>query len=257
MRARLFFLMVAAAAGCNDPVYLDQHHPLETRVAAMGGYADDFDLFVVPVRLPYGFEARAMQQETMRLGLMMPVPWARLSDFDIEINWTMKNLDNQAVDASFFMDGGNEFGDYAPQRYYNPLVPAANQVLPPDLVAISPTHLQANEIRSGVIREDDIHEMAIDLEAITRYPSPGDIAGTPFIVRNHDSTVTNLGLEGVPKTDVTPAMVRFAFHLAAGGHVALDYSVRIRDHVGKLAPITAPRLYVSTAALLVGPAPTK
>ena len=220
----------------------------------MGGFANDFDLFVVPVRLPYGFEARAKLAEQMKLGLMQPVPWVQIGDFDIEVSWTMKNLDNAAVDASFLMDGGNEFGDYNPQRYFNPAVPANEQVLPPDLVGGAPQHLLANEIRSGVIREDDIHEMAIDLEAITRYPSPGNVAGTPFIVRTHDSQVSPLGLEGVPKNDVTPQMVRFIFQLSASGHVALDYSVRIRDHVGKLAPMTAPRLYVSTAAVLPAPA---
>jgi len=41
-------------------------------------------------------------------------------------------------------------------------------------------------------------------------------------------------------------MVRYSFSLSANGHVVLDYSVRVRDHAGKLALPTDKNLYVKT-----------
>ena len=80
------------------------------------------------------------------------------------------------------------------------------------------------------------HEAALDLEAITRYPDP---AATCWRRRSRSSSTTRtrvaVGLESIPPNDVTPAMVRYAFTLSADGHVALDYTVRVRDHSGKLA----------------------
>src|SRR5215831_19082557 len=118
MRARLLsFMVVAAAVGCNDPVYIMQNRPLETLSDGMGGFGDDVALFVVPVRMPSNADMRSMDNETMRLGLMMPVPWAGVRDFDIELQWTVKNLDKQEVDAKFILNGGNEFGDYVPANF--------------------------------------------------------------------------------------------------------------------------------------------
>ena len=68
------------------------------------------------------------------------------------------------------------------------------------------------------------------------------------MVIEHRSTVSRIGLEGVPPNDVTPAHVRYAFTVNADAHVILDYSVRVRDHNGKLAKPTDKDLYVNAAA---------
>lgn len=254
MRARLLSLIVAAASGCNDPVFIEQHRPLETRTDPMMGFVPDIDLFVLPVRRPNQRERQALDQEQMRLGLMQPVPWAATRDFDIELEWVVKNLDNTAVDALFIVNGGNEFGDYVPAAFIDPNVPVDEQPPPPNLYGGAPMHLAGNEIRTGVLREDDLHEAAIDLEAITRYPDPAGATATPFEVINHNSQLSKVGLDAVPLNDVTPAMVRYVLTLSANGHVVLDYSVRVRDHSGKIASATATNLYVPTDATLMPPA---
>jgi hypothetical protein len=255
MRARLLSFIVVAAAGCNDPVYIQQHRPLETRADPMnGGFAADVDLFVLPVRTPTNAEQRALDQEQMRLGLMQPVPWAGARDFDIQLQWAIKNLDAQPVDALFIVNGGNEFGDYDPAAFIDPNVPEDEQPPPPNLYGGAPMHLAGNEVRTGVLREDDLHENAIDLEAITRYPDPAGVAATPFEVIEHNSQLSKVGMDAVPLNDVIPAMVRYAITLSATGHVVLDYSVRVRDHSGKIAAADAQNLYVPTDAQLAPPA---
>ncbi len=255
MRARLWLLGVVTACGCNNPTFLSERRPLETTPAAMGGgFQDDVDLYVLPVRRPNQAERRALTQEQQQLGLMMPVPWAGTRDFDIEVEWSMKNLDAMPVHASFQMNGGNEYGDYVPSLYIDPTAAPENQTPPPPLLGGTPIDLAAGEVRDGVFREDDMKEAALNLEAITRYPDPAGVMATPFMVIEHNSQLSSIGRASVPKNDVTPAYVRYAFTLSADGHVALDYTVRVRDYSGKLASPTAMNLYVNTTPMLAPPA---
>ena len=73
------------------------------------------------------------------------------------------------------------------------------------------------------------------------------------MVIEHRSSVSGIGLEGVPANDVTPAHVRYAFTLNADAHVIMDYAVRVRDHNGKLAKPTDKNLYVNPAATVAPP----
>jgi hypothetical protein len=254
-RAR-FLLLVVTAAGCNDPTYLSERRPLETHPAlspSMTGYADDSDLYVLPVRRPTPDERTALAGEQRRRNLPMPVPWAGTRDFSIEIEYSVKNLESRPVQAFFKLDGGNEFGDYVPAAYIDPNANPEDQVTPPSLQGGSPIELAANEVKPGVFREDQLDEAAIDLEAIIRYPNPNAVRDAPFIVIEHLSSASALGLEFVPSGDVTPAMVRYRFTLSADGHVVADYSVRVRDRSDKLATPGARGLFVSTAGALAPP----
>jgi hypothetical protein len=256
MRRMLF--TIVALAGCNNPTYLPEHRPLETQVNMMmgaqnNGLQTDTDLYVIPVRRPSQDEMRALTAEQNQKGLMMPVPWVGTRDFDIEIAYSLKNLDATPVKVQLQLSGGNEFGDYVPANYVDLTANAEDQVPPPPLMGGTPIDLAANETKAGVFREDDIYEASLDLEAITRYPDPAAVMSAPFVVIVHNSTASRVGLENIPPNDVTPAMVRYNFSLSANGHVVLDYSVRVRDHAGKLALPTDKNLYVKTDAVLAPP----
>jgi hypothetical protein len=257
MRSRLLFTVVALT-GCNTPTFLPEHRPLETVQDAMGGgYAADTDLYVFPVRQPTGDERKASQAEQRSLGLMMPVPWVGTRDFAVQIQYSLKNLSNQPVTAFLTANGGNEFGDYVPDLYIDPTENAEDQTPPPPLLGGSPIDLAPNETKQLVFREDQIAEASLDLEAITRYPSGGDIIATPFMVIAHDSSASRIGLDAIPQKDVTPLMVRFQLALSANGHVACDYNVRVRilgNPDDKLSTSTTRGNYVSTAAMLAPPA---
>jgi hypothetical protein len=253
-----YLVVILSISGCNTPSYLNQHRPLETTAAAMGGgYAADTDLYVLPVRRPTQEERTALQNEQRSRGLMMPVPWVGTRDFALQIEYSIKNLDDHTVTAYFSANGGNEFGDYNPALYINMAANVEDQTPPPPLIGGSPIVLQKGETKEGVFREDQINEESLDLEAITRYPSNGDIMATPFMVIAHDSTASRIGLESVPKTDVTPLWVRYQFNLSADGHVVCDYNVRVRvlgNPDDKLSSPTARGLFVSTAAMVTPPA---
>lgn len=253
-------LGVLALAACNEPVYLQETRPLEAVTAEMVGDGPalftDSDLYVLPVRKPTQKEAAALQAEQQKLGLPMPVPWAGERDFDIEIEWSIKNLDTQTVSSRVTLNGGNEFGDYVQSLYVDPNAAADDAPAPPNLLGSDELiPMAAGAVRSGVFREDELREAGLDLEVITRYPPPNAGLNAPFIAIEHNSTASSVGLENIPKGDVTPAMVRFAIRFEATGHAALDYVIRVRENGtpgNKLAP-GGKDLYVSTAAVLPAP----
>ena len=89
--------------GCNQPVFIAENRPALGRGAASSAGSasepvlSDTDLFVLPVHKPIATDqAKALKAEQTQLGLMMPVPWAGLRDFEIEIDWTLKNLELHA-----------------------------------------------------------------------------------------------------------------------------------------------------------------
>jgi hypothetical protein len=221
----------------------------------MMGYASGTDLYVLPVRQPTAREQQALVDLQQKLMLPDQVAWAQARDFDIEIEYSVKNLDTQKLTAFVYLDGGNEFGDYQPNKYINPNDPN-QQTPPPHLVSSEPYMVEVGATVTGVFREDEETEAALDLEAITRYPSNGNLAGTPFMVILNRSNVSSLGRDSVPPNDITPAHVRYQLTVAADGHAVLDYTVRVRDHNGKLAKPTDMNLYVPTDAMLTPPAGT-
>jgi hypothetical protein len=254
MRAGVLLLILAGAWGCNDPVYLAGWTTLETQPAAMGGgFAPATALYVLPVRQPTDKERQALDAETEKRGLMMPVPWAARRDFDVEIQYSLTNLDDKPLKVFVTLDGGNEFGDYVPDAYIDPTVDVNDQTPPPHLMGGEPFDVAAGATLTGVFREDELREAALDLEAITRYPDGGDVLATPYRVLVRRSDVSDIGLGSIPPLDVTPAQVRYAFTVTADGHVQLAYSVRVRDHNKKLGPAGKPGNYVSEDATLAPP----
>jgi hypothetical protein len=248
MAARRLSLLALCGVltACNSPTYFPG-----TRALVSQAGSGDTDLFVVPVRKPTREEQAALVAEQMRLALPQPAAWAGLRDFDIEMHWSLHNDDMTGTNtATLSLNGGNEFGDYEPALFIDPLAPAEDQVPPPPLMGGTPLTLQGGETRTGVFREDQLAEAGIDLEAIVRYPPAGGGIATPFIVIEHLSSLSQAGLDGVPPKNPTAAMVRLQLTLASTGNVTAEYSVRVRDHSGKLAHIGDMNLYVSTAAML-------
>src|SRR5581483_10629304 len=129
----ILVLSFGIATGCNDPTYLQETRPLDTQMpmAMMGmaanGAQTDTALYVLPVRRPSMSERQSLQTEQMKKGLPMQVPWAATRDFDIEIEWSLKNLESTPTTTSLTLLGGNEFGDYQPMLFVNPNANAEDQ----------------------------------------------------------------------------------------------------------------------------------
>src|SRR4051812_26885662 len=159
MRAGVFVL-VLAAVGCNNPVYLAETGPIETQPGMMGGYQPATALYVLPVRQPTDVERMALGELQQRLMLPSEVPWAQARDFDIEIQYSVKNLETTKVIVFVTCDGGNEYGDYVPGAYIDPTQNAEDQTPPPPLLSSAPLEIAPGGTVTGVFREDDFQESA-------------------------------------------------------------------------------------------------
>ena len=213
MRAGLL-VIVLAAYGCNDPTYLGENAPIETQPAMMGGgFAPATGLYVLPVRQPTQTERQALQKLQQQLMLPDAVPWAQARDFDIEIEWSVKNLDSMKATVIVALDGGNEFGDYVPGAYIDPNANAEDQTPPPDLLDDGAArHRSGRDVvgrlprgRSAGVGDRSRSDHALSRRAATRWRR-----------RSWSSSIArasrSIGLEGVPPNDVTPAHVRYAVH---------------------------------------------
>ena len=101
---------------------------------------------------------------------------------------------------------------------------------PPSLAGGIPMQVAANGTLSGVLREDQLREASLDLEAISR----GMINpfAAIFNVNEADPTVL-VGGVAVPQ-DAVSEMIRYDITLQANRHMILEYTIRVRDQRGIL-----------------------
>lgn len=179
MRKILFISLVAACSN-NAPQYVN--------CAPMGATPLDSCRFVageddgtgntaragqlhVPVMPIADWEAadRARQMELQaEVDMTNPgvvVPVVRLEHYDISVEWIVRNL--EMADGSFRVDlnGANEEA-----AYDNSMIMRADDEdpPPPPLAGDIPTDIGPLGTISGVFREDQLREAAIDLDQITR-----------------------------------------------------------------------------------------
>jgi hypothetical protein len=230
----------ALAAGCNDPTYIPGAKTLATMADAMGMIASDSDTFIVPIRRPNAAEQTARQDEQQAKMLPMAVPWVGVRSLPVQVQYTIKNVDSVPAKAFFTASGGSEFGIYNPADFVDPNDPEA--IAPPPLLGGTPIDLAPGESRTLTFREDDVAEAAVDVEAIVRYPGPGDQT-IPFQVLTRRSDVDPIGTQMIPKDNVTPQMIIFTFTLAADAKVTAEYDVRVRNIDNRLSPAGMGPLY--------------
>ena len=228
-------LLAPLLTGCdiNTPTYFPGGQVLE-----VGGTAPDgtprpggaTDNFTLAFRAPNADEQGALAAEAARLGFV--TPWLRRSDIAIEISYTITNLDDQPGTAQVIVDGADEFTNYdsaAIQAYLDmALAGMDNETVVLPLVQGAPVMLSPHQVVQGLVREDDLAEAELDLDAIGRWMAP---AAAVLINR---SEVNAVGLDMVPAAEVVPALFRLAITFSASTHMSFQYVVRVRDGAGRL-----------------------
>jgi hypothetical protein len=244
--ARMLGLVAVAslAAGCevNNPTYYPSTGPVRLEVGTDdgSGMTKTVDLTTIEPswRAPNAAEQTSLMNDSQRLGFA--VPWLRQSETAIELTFTLKNLDDKAAVAQLAVDGANEITSYDTAAIQAALDAAAaaagvknEQVVLPLYQAV-PITLMPQQSYQGVVREDDFHEMAIDLDAMGRWMAP------PAAVLINRSEVNPIGLDMVPKNVVTPSLFRVGIAFSADAHVTCDLVLRVRDQADRLDSGDAP-----------------
>jgi hypothetical protein len=237
----MIVVLGALVACANDPVYLPQTTTLE------GGVPDATGM-TMPVKssLQIPFKPETMADMTARMDLTtklgVDVPYIKVGDVDLEVEWTVQNLDNMPGSFMIGVNGANEVFAYDPTLIV--VDPNDDEAPPtPDLAGDIPTDIGANQTLSGTIREDQLLEAAIDLDQITRgnmNPFAANLTVSKNIASFQPMTALDPTMPDLVQMPTGPEIPRAAFRgfiridvvFTPNRHMEMTYTVRARDHRG-------------------------
>lgn len=230
LRALLPVWLAGAGACVNTPDYIGPREALEVGIPDPNAPGETIDeattQLVLPVRLETMDEAMERAEAAMDLGV--DVPFVDIDDLSISIEWTIKNLADQAGQARIHVNGGNERFAYVPDNF---IVDPDDDTPPPPLLGNVPIEVPASASVSGVFREDQLVEAAVDLELITR----GGLNPFAALLQFHgdlDELSDENGMT-VPRS-AFGHLVQYDLRFLANRHMVFEYEIRVRDHAGIL-----------------------
>ncbi|HUO66871.1 MAG TPA: hypothetical protein VMV37_04995 [Gammaproteobacteria bacterium] len=269
MRSAIYGLVLVSSlvgACANDPIYLNGSSSMEA------GQDDGTGMPVVakqslmlPIKPETKTDAAARAKLAASLGVM--VPYVKVGDIDVEIEYTITNLDTNPGQAFIDLNGANEYYIYDPSMLNYTPPGSDDPIVTPPLAGNIPIDMEASGTYSGVFREDQYETASIDLDEVTQgnynpYTAILNIAKNEpsFGVLSPSILLTTCVMQPIPAasqalcasceanpddpscgsqpTGMTIPRAAFAeiirvdlvFHPST--HMKLDYNVRIRDHRG-------------------------
>lgn len=222
-RSASIAMIAAALAACGeDPSYIDSRALIEVGIPDSGITTATAQVFL-PMRLERPNEL--MRRADLAALYGVQVPYVKLEDIDVSLEWTVRNLSASDGTARVQMNGGNEWFYYVPLNF---VIDPEEDEEPPPLVGDIPLIVPAQGTLSGVFREDQLAEAARDLELITRG------ATNPFaaMLQPHVDVVSfpdsATGTE-IPE-QAFAHLVQYDVILEADQHMVLEFVLRVRDH---------------------------
>lgn len=219
MRTLVIVSLLGAAACASDPRYVVPREALEIG-APDSELAAATTSLVLPVRLEE--EQEAEERAALAAALGVEVPYVTLEDFAVSIEWSIRNLSDQDGTARLVVNGANEYFAYVPDAF---VVDPEEEEAPPPLLGDVPIAVPALSTVTGVLREDDVYEAAIDLELISR----GGVNPFTALLRiDEELESIDAGGQALP-LEAFASLVRFDLSFSADRHMVLEYAVRVRD----------------------------
>jgi hypothetical protein len=187
----------------------------------------------------------AMIRATRTAELGIEVPYVKLGDIEVSVEWTITNLTDTESTALVELDGATEFFEYDPDMIVLSLDDDAPPT--PGLDGNIPLHIGPNGTLSGLFREDQVREASIDLEQVTR-GNVNPFAATLRVNKNDAEIRPFLPFDPmdpeagpVPDPNAIPIpreafanMIRIDLVFTPSTHMRLDYNVRVRDVRGEM-----------------------
>jgi hypothetical protein len=226
-------------AGCaNDPLYLPAPMTMEAGTRDTTGMLTEAK---ASLQLPIKAETASdlMKRTALAAKLGIEVPYVKVGDLEIEVEWTIKNPGTMPGQAKIQLNGANELFVYDPTLIV--LDPDDEEAPPtPGLDGDIPINVAAGGTVTGLFTEDQLREASIDLDQVTR----GNI--NPF---RATLTVSKNATSFQPMTLADPAnpmdmpvpvgppipreafaaMTRIDLVFKPNTHMVLEFNVRVRD----------------------------
>ena len=241
---RAIALSVLLVGCANDPVYLQAPMTMEAGTDNGTGMLSQAQ---ASLQLPIKTETAAdkAKRDALAAQLGVDVPYVRIGDLEIDVEWTIKNLDTMPGQAKIQLNGANELFSYDPTLIN--LAPPDDEEAPktPGLDGDIPIDVPGGGSVSGLFTEDQLREASIDLDQVTR----GNV--NPFravltVSKNAPSfqplDAPNPADPNFMQTPLGPPIPREAFAemirvdlvFKPSTHMTLDFNVRVRDVRGIL-----------------------
>ncbi|MBK9031715.1 MAG: hypothetical protein IPL61_10390 [Myxococcales bacterium] len=220
---------LAASACASDPQYIPGPAAIEVGVDTGDPTMPPSTVATASVTLPIKPETMPamLERQARETELGIELAYVRLGDLDVSIEWTVKNLAMAEAGVKVKIDGGNQFFYYVPLNF---VIDPDEDETPPSLAGGIPMRVPAGGTLSGVVREDQLREASLDLEAISR--GMVNPFAAMFNINEDDPTVLVAGVP-VPQ-DAVSQMIRYDISVEADQHVVLEYTLRVRDQRGIL-----------------------
>ncbi|MEO8702178.1 MAG: hypothetical protein ABI867_19195 [Kofleriaceae bacterium] len=247
MRSLILGLVVAGCA--NDPVYVDcaqLAEPSVTCIPLEAGQDDGTGMAVAEAKaslsLPVNTETAddAAERATRATALGVDVPYVKLGDIEVGVEWTITNLSEDPGDARIELNGATEYFVYDPDL----IVLSDDDEAPPTppLDGDVPIHIDAGATVTGIFREDQVREASIDIDQVTR-ANVNPFAATLTVNKNAQTIQPMLPIDP-DMPDVGPMidpnaipipreafaqMIRVDLVFKPSAHMILNFQVRVRD----------------------------
>lgn len=231
---------LASLAGCvNDPLYIQAPMTIEAGVVDMttGMLSQGKASLQLPIKTETAADAMTRMTLAGKLGVM--VPYVKVGDLELDVEWTIQNPGTQAGHAKVELNGANEFFSYDPSIIM--LDPGNDEAPPtPGLAGDVPLDVPAGGQISGIFTEDQLREASIDLDQVTR-GNVSPFRATLTVSKNAASfqpmTPPMPMVMNYMQTPVGPPVPREAFAemtridlvFKPDTHMTLDFNVRVRD----------------------------
>lgn len=161
------------------------------------------------------------------------LPWVERGELEIQVDFTLSNLDDDEHDIDVTVNGANEFNEYVP----------GVQVIEEDAV---PLHAQwerrytlAPKSRiSDTVREEDLDEAAVDLATVVNGAPNSD----EVVYFENKSATDERSKKYIPEIIPGLVAVRMGIRTNQAAPILLEASVRVRDVGDKLADDDDPKM---------------
>jgi hypothetical protein len=240
-------LVGVVACNANDPVYIQAPMTLEAGMpdpAGMGLTAGKASL-QLPIKTETAADKKARDALAAKLAPIL-VPYVKVGDLELDVEWTITNLDNKPGQVKIQLNGASEFFSYDPELINLAPPDAEDPPKTPGLAGDIPINVPAGGTVSGLFTEDDLREASIDIDQVTRgnvnpfravqTVSKNALSFQPMTVPavNAAGEVTQSPTGAPVPREAFAQMVRVDLVFKPDRHMTLSFNVRVRDLRGIL-----------------------
>jgi len=241
--------------GCGSDDYEESLPTLQVGMTpAVAPIYDDGEMQIYEVKKGIAFPILAPSapaREELNRTKVQPYgrqPWVTTEDIEVQVSWTITNLDDEEHTLELLVDPWNEFGRYYPGLQ---LTDADDEEYMPNLSGIDkryPVGPRSSGEKSrmhGTYAFSDLEEMAIDLATVMSLlkdppPTEGDADEDPTVVyANHAFHWQNrsyrdpLTQSWVPKVVAGLTGLDIGFRTSEPVNMAIEVAVEVVDKNGK------------------------